>query len=1197
MKLSEQYPQLKEEWHPTENGGKQLDDFTFGSNFKARWKCPYGSDHEWSARIVGRTSNKKGCPFCCGRLIIKSNSLLSKNPDLAKEWHPTLNKISPSTVAPNSSKKVWWLCEKCKGEWQTTIASRNFAKSSCPKCSGRIASKNNNLLAKNPALAKEWHPNNKALPSEVLSSSHEKFMWRCSKDFTHEWIESINVRTKNGCPFCSGMKVCSTNNLEFLEPSIAKLWHPTQNKLKPSEVTSKSAKKAWWKCQICNFEWVSQISHRRNGNCPACIGRAASSTNNLKFLHPEVAEEWHLTKNGELQPEGFTPGSNQKICWKCKDCKNDWSSTIRDRVQGHGCPYCNSGWTKENLKRFFQSLSLDTFFGLTEVEKLILLKAEGLTQSNKKHLIQKIQTGEITKDKLESFINDKDDDALSQLLSEEGDEEDIPDLTLDQLLEEESKNDSSPSEPEEQKLFELKQIKEIIYSAKAIQYRKNSHPDDIETVNFFIKSGAEKLWKVAYNNEQEVYKIIEQHLDLNNEAIKMIVDQFNRDYRVVLDLNLDSLGWERKLADGSRLLPNLMQRRVATSNFPLNLSGMGSGKTMASILKSKVIEAKKTLIVCPNSTKEQWKTEISLCFPNSEVKITDIESMTWKSGDNCYQIINFEKFQQKQSSNKILALNANETFDFIIVDEIQSIKQRSAKLESQRLENISLFLTLQRKKNSNLKVLGLSGTPLVNNLKEPISLLDLFTGKKHEELKTKITISNALAIYQQLMLNSIRWKYRSVNTVKVNRIPIILDAEFNEELKNDLLAAKSSLSLTEKILLQKKISTILENLSSGTIVYTYYTTDIISSLRKEIENKGWSVGVYDGEDKSGIEKFKNHKVEILIVSSVASTGIDGLQLKSSKIIFANLPYTNKDFDQMIKRVDRQGQTNDVEIIIPEVHLSFPKDPCGEEKNWSFDRGKYNLIARKRTLLDCVVDGELPDGMAISAEKFLSAQIDLLKRLDKKGIYLLDRKDLTIDVPVVNILKEEKDRNLSPHISIHKVWQKESSEETHKRLMEDPEEWYRYHKSRNESKKTWRTNPIDFIYDQIKGDIRGKDLSYCLADLGCGEAELAKKLGKRITVYSFDHIAIDDSVISCDMKFLPLQDSSIDQAVFCLSISHGKNQEKQYLAETKRVLKSKGRLRIVEPSGSFHIERAKAEGFLDIDSCTEDGFDFFTFIKI
>jgi hypothetical protein len=53
---------LCEEWHPSKNGSRTPDRFSFGSNHCAWWICRV-CQHEWQARIAGRV-NGNGCPAC-----------------------------------------------------------------------------------------------------------------------------------------------------------------------------------------------------------------------------------------------------------------------------------------------------------------------------------------------------------------------------------------------------------------------------------------------------------------------------------------------------------------------------------------------------------------------------------------------------------------------------------------------------------------------------------------------------------------------------------------------------------------------------------------------------------------------------------------------------------------------------------------------------------------------------------------------------------------------------------------------------------------------------------------------------------------------------------------------------------------------------------------------------------------------------
>ena len=64
-----------------------------------------------------------------------------------------------------------------------------------------------------------------------------------------------------------------------------------------------------------------------------------SETYNLKVLHPNIASEWHPSKNGRLSPQKIPPGSSRKIWWRCNK-GHEWKATVLSRTKGNRCPHC-----------------------------------------------------------------------------------------------------------------------------------------------------------------------------------------------------------------------------------------------------------------------------------------------------------------------------------------------------------------------------------------------------------------------------------------------------------------------------------------------------------------------------------------------------------------------------------------------------------------------------------------------------------------------------------------------------------------------------------------------------------------------------------------------------------------------------------------------------------------------------------------
>jgi len=355
------FPSIANELHPNKNGDFNPFSVRPNSNKKVWWKCING--HEWQQSIHHRVRRNAGCKIC-KRL---ENSLLNKHPELAKEWHYGKNgSLKPSDVTKSSKLKVWWKClNDPTHEWEMTIETRVRNKTGCPKCNqpSKIKGKLPTLDIYNPVLAKQWHPhkNKELTPSSVTPGMSKKVWWLCPNNSAHEWEASISNRVKGrGCPYCAKIRVTPENSLKIKFPEIAKQWHPTKNKnLKLSEISYGSARKVWWQCQkVVSHEWQETVVSRTQRNkieCPFCSKSRFYKTNSLSACHPEIAKQWHPTKNNDLKPEDVTRASGKIVWWLCPDnSDHEWRAQIKNRtVLGVGCPICSK---EKNIIRLSEHL-------------------------------------------------------------------------------------------------------------------------------------------------------------------------------------------------------------------------------------------------------------------------------------------------------------------------------------------------------------------------------------------------------------------------------------------------------------------------------------------------------------------------------------------------------------------------------------------------------------------------------------------------------------------------------------------------------------------------------------------------------------------------------------------------------------------------------------------------------------------------
>jgi positive regulator of sigma E activity len=352
--LCESHPEIAAQWHPHKNGNLTPDQVTRGSSKFIWWLCAKNKKHFWRTQVNTRTSYKTGCPYCSGRLASEENNLWKLYPQVAAQWHLSKNGVlTPDQCTPTSHRKIWWQCGvNSRHEWQAAVSNRVSQKSGCPYCAGKRVSSINRFSTKFPKLARDWHPvkNKKLRPEDVSFGSGQRVWWLCPIDDSHSWQTTVGDRTqyKTGCPFCANNKVCHTNSLATLYPELAKEWHPTKNKsLTPNDVTPGSNKKIWWQCVVDGTHvWLAKPNDRTSKGelgCAFCSHQRASRDYSLKKLYPNVAAQWHHSKNGKLKPEECTPASHKRVWWQCDINRSHvWQETIKHRTLSKtGCPYCS----------------------------------------------------------------------------------------------------------------------------------------------------------------------------------------------------------------------------------------------------------------------------------------------------------------------------------------------------------------------------------------------------------------------------------------------------------------------------------------------------------------------------------------------------------------------------------------------------------------------------------------------------------------------------------------------------------------------------------------------------------------------------------------------------------------------------------------------------------------------------------------
>jgi hypothetical protein len=1125
------YPEkVAELWDYEKNGDLDPDTISAGSSVEIWLKCNKG--HSWLKKVGEITTSWKrktsGCPTCAGKSKKhqKQPFLIDAYPDLVNQYwdyEKNLN-LDPKFIPCKSNKKAYLKCPHDDNKWQVQIS----------------------LM-----INQQWSKNNPGCSVCNRREDRKKGTWQ-KRQFV---------------------------GIEFPE-QVEKYWFYDANikrGLDPMELTTKSSKKAFFRCPIDGHVWRATIgtiagTSWKNGNsgCPACRGLVTTENTSLISLYPEfIKQYWDYEKNDaiEIYPGELTKGSNKEAWFKCPIHNYKWETRILSITRAswdrgnNGCARCGSGWTTEAIRQFVASLE-EYIPDLTPAERYKIFEQSGvLNTGNKENLtiINDIIKGKLSGTKLKRFLK-KEEIQDVQLESNDfinaDDELKIIDGDTSQhTFHDKDKSIDHELDSEEEKNSQDNLPKVSIQKSLEFLNSQVVASADQEAIEFFIASRRNRIWAEIFEDESAI-EVLEEFETSNDEGYgRRVRDEFLDQYYQAKNMKIPD-DWSFHI-NGKIVPPNLMQKLAAVllrkQKRMLNLSLTGTGKTIGGILSSRIIDARLTVIICPLDTIENWHSEIKNVFPNSKVTTRNFNPY-WENIDegHHYIILNHEKFQQLTTASNIRQLVERFPIDLIIVDEIHKCKQRSDD-QSKRRQMVMALITNAKEVNENLHVLGMSATPIINNLREGKSLVELVSGLDRSDLGEKATTNNCMKLYQAFVTLGIRSKVKPKILVDKIRIPIDCS-----ELVDEIREEGTSVLKMEQILTKARIPIIVKELRPKTIVYTHFVKGITDQLKEAIEAAGLTVGFHVGDDKSGFNEFINGSTDILIASSAMSVGVDGFQKVCNRLILNIPPWTSAELEQLEGRLNRQGQFSDTLTIIMPITYG---DDNGE--HWSWDEGRLARLENKQTIADAAVDGIIPEGQLITESQAFRNLRQWLERL-KTGVQKpIIRPKIFVPLPDDDLVDvKRRYANYGDFSKMNARWNSSYSQTTYQRLQENPEEWMQYHTLYQEARKTWEIIPYQETIKWLQ-----KRSGLVVADFGCGEALIAKEVSHLHTIYNFDFIAINDSVIECDMAKVPLEDNCLDIAIFNLSLM-GKNID-QYIREAARTLRLDGQLWIYEPSS--HIK--------------------------
>jgi superfamily II DNA or RNA helicase len=171
-----------------------------------------------------------------------------------------------------------------------------------------------------------------------------------------------------------------------------------------------------------------------------------------------------------------------------------------------------------------------------------------------------------------------------------------------------------------------------------------------------------------------------------------------------------------------------------------------------------------------------------------------------------------------------------------------------------------------------------------------------------------------------------------------------------------------------------------------------------------------------------------------------------------------------------------------------------------------------------------------------------------------------------NVPMKKGFSEKKRENVKSEISkLHQLYKTLKSENLYEKFNENPELWHTYHEISEENEKSFPENeiPRNRIIDELNKIKTNREK--LVVDMGCGKGDISSHYlnDRRFRFINYDHISLNDSIISCDISNIPLEDNCVEICI--LSLAMWGSNCRAYVKEASRILESGGQLLIIEPT--------------------------------
>ena len=497
---------------------------------------------------------------------------------------------------------------------------------------------------------------------------------------------------------------------------------------------------------------------------------------------------------------------------------------------------------------------------------------------------------------------------------------------------------------------------------------------------------------------------------IDNEFIVRAAANFTQEVKQAINFvaRLSQYGWtgphlRLHQADAARRMADILMKKEC-SGFLLDADDPGMGKSASFLAAVAASGIHRIILLAPKTVADDtWadpRGEIRNCLGHASIIRGLPETLAATSlpprTHPIFFILHYEELLNDEAVDRLVA----EQFDCLCIDEVHFVKQRGSQKETYRRE------ALEKIRAAAQTAIGLTGTPLVNELAEPLSLLQILSNQDRQFDYTRLSnhrMGDVADVFEAMLPHIVRRRKKDVllhlPLCDVRPVEIFLQDDLLEKIRTigmwSRAQASNALAELRKVALEAKLPSIRKcaELAKKLLVLTYLRDEVSEQIYADLQDffpgqvDQINGNVPKERRKEILDAFRTSDGLRILVGTIGTIGVgltlfDPVQEQTAhEIVIADLPYTAAEFDQGIARLHREGQKH---RVIVDVLLTTTNALLRDGSPLrTIDQRIWDLILGKRELSDLAIDGMYATTDA--ATKVRKALYRWLKQIRETGV--------------------------------------------------------------------------------------------------------------------------------------------------------------------------------------------------------------------